>query len=63
MAEEITMFVAAIIIASVSVFGLVAAMQIPTKLIVDVETHGILVVENGVVTEDKCIGGILHLGL
>ena len=44
-------------------FGFVAAMEVSTYLIVDVETYGVLGVEDGVVGENKSVRRVLHLGL
>ena len=49
------MLVAAVVIAVVGIFGFVSAMEIPANLVVDVETDGVLGVENRVVAEHKSI--------
>ncbi len=56
------MFVAAVFVVVVGIFSFVAAMEVSAYLIVDVETHGVLGVEDGVVGENKSVRRVLHLG-
>ena len=60
--EEVAVLVAAIVVAVVSVFRLVAAMEVTHNLIADVETHRVLGVEDGVVAEHLPVGRVFHRG-